>query len=104
VKKAITHLKLERVNPGKLHRLDELAVEHQHMVQAYMNGLIAHTMRQPDQYAHIPERIFPRGYRIAGSAAPGSNPAGWCNPGTAMRARPHRSCTIFVCKPTPTWS
>src|SRR5512137_717691 len=59
VKKAITHLKLEQANPGKLHRLDELAVEHQRVVQAYVNWLIAHTVSQPDKYAHIPEQDIP---------------------------------------------
>ena len=59
VKKAITHLKLEQANPGKLHRLDELAVEHQRVVQAYVNWLIAHAMSQPDKYAHIPEQDIP---------------------------------------------
>ena len=56
MKKAITHLKLDRANPGKLERLDELAAEHQRTVQAYVDWLIAHEIRQPDKYDHIPEQ------------------------------------------------
>lgn len=59
VKKAITHLKLNQANPGKLHKLDELAVEHQRVVQAYSHWLITHAMRQPDKYADIPEMDIP---------------------------------------------
>jgi putative transposase len=55
VKKAITHLKLDQANPGKLAKLDELAAEHQRVVQAYVNWLIAHEVREPDKYADIPE-------------------------------------------------
>ena len=56
VKKAITHLKLDQANPGKLERLDELAVEHQRIVQAYVDWMISHEIRQPDKYDHIPEQ------------------------------------------------
>jgi hypothetical protein len=56
VKKAITHLKLDQANPGKLHQLDELAAEHRRVLQAYINWLIAHAMSQPDKYADIPEQ------------------------------------------------
>jgi len=59
VKKAITHLKLDQANPGKLHKLDELAVEHQRVVQAYVDWLIAHEICQPDKYADIPEAEAP---------------------------------------------
>lgn len=59
VKKAITHLKLEQANVGKLHRLDELAVEYMRVVQAYVDWLIAHTIRHPDKYADIPEQDVP---------------------------------------------
>ena len=59
VKKAITHLKLDQANPGKLHKLDELAAEHQRVVQAYVDWLIAHEVRQPDKYADIPEQDVP---------------------------------------------
>jgi len=55
VKKAITHLKLDQANPNKLKKLDELAVEHQRVVQVYVNWLIAHAVRQPDKYATLPE-------------------------------------------------
>ena len=55
VKKAITHLKLDQANPGKLQKLDALAAEHQRVMQAYVNWLIAHEIRQPDKYAAVPE-------------------------------------------------
>jgi len=55
VKKAITHLELDLANRGKLQKLDELAAEYQRVVQAYVDWLIAHTVRQPDKYAPIPE-------------------------------------------------
>lgn len=45
IRKAITHLKLDQANPGKLQKLDELAVEHQRVVQAYVDWLIAHEVR-----------------------------------------------------------
>jgi hypothetical protein len=56
VKKAITHLKLDQANPGKLERLDELAAEYQRIVQAYLDWLISHAIRQPDKYDQIPEQ------------------------------------------------
>ena len=56
MKKAITHLKLDQANPGKLERLDELASEYQRIVQAYVDWLISHEIRQPDKYDHIPEQ------------------------------------------------
>jgi IS605 OrfB family transposase len=59
VKKAITHLKLDEANPGKLEKLDELAVEHQRLVQADVDWLIRHEVRQPDKYATIPEDDIP---------------------------------------------
>jgi ribosomal protein L37AE/L43A len=59
VKKAITHLKLDQANPSKLQKLDELAAEHQRVVQAYVDWLIAHAIRQPDKYADIPEQDVP---------------------------------------------
>jgi len=59
VKKAITHLKLDQANPGKLHKLDELAVEHPRVVQAYVDWLIAHEICQPDKYADIPQAEAP---------------------------------------------
>ncbi len=55
MKKAITHIKLDRTNLSKIHKLDELAAEHQQVVQAYVDWLIAHEVRQPDKYAAIPE-------------------------------------------------
>jgi IS605 OrfB family transposase len=56
VKKAITHLKLDQANPSKLERLDELAAEYQRIVQAYVDWMISHEIRQPDKYDHIPEQ------------------------------------------------
>ena len=59
MKKAITHLKLDQANANKLQKLDELAAEHQRVVQAYVDGLIAHETRQPNKYADIPEAEVP---------------------------------------------
>jgi IS605 OrfB family transposase len=59
VKKAITHLKLDRANPGKLDKLEALAAEYLCVVQAYVNWLIAHAVSQPNKYAHIPEQDIP---------------------------------------------
>jgi IS605 OrfB family transposase len=56
VKKAITHLKLDQANPGKLERLDELAAEYQRIVQTYVDRMISHAIRQPDKYASLPEQ------------------------------------------------
>ena len=54
MKKAITHLKLDQANANKLQKLDELAAEHQRVVQAYMDWLIAHGNYQA---VHICEQI-----------------------------------------------
>ena len=56
MKKAITHLKLDQANPGKLEKLNELAAEHQRVVQVYTDWLIAHKIHQPDKYAAVPEQ------------------------------------------------
>ena len=56
MKKAITHLKLDQANPAKLERLDELSAEYQRMVQAYVDWMISHEIRQPEKYDHIPEQ------------------------------------------------
>ena len=56
MKKAITHLKLDQANPGKLEKLNELAAEQQRVVQAYVDWMISHEIRQPDKYDHIPEQ------------------------------------------------
>ena len=56
MKKAITHLKLDQANPGKLEKLDELAAEYQRIVQTYVDWMISHEIRQPDKYDHIPEQ------------------------------------------------
>lgn len=52
-------MKLDQANPSKLQKLDELAVEHRRVVQAYVDWLIAHEGRQPDKYALIPEQDIP---------------------------------------------
>lgn len=49
VKQAIPHLKLDHANPGKLAKLDALAAEHQRVVQAYCDWLIAHEVREPNK-------------------------------------------------------
>jgi IS605 OrfB family transposase len=59
MKKAITHLKLDQANASKLHKLNELAAEHQRVVQAYVDWLIAREIRQPNKYADIPEADVP---------------------------------------------
>ncbi|GFP24885.1 putative transposase [Candidatus Hakubella thermalkaliphila] len=59
VKKAITHLKLDQANPGKLRKLDQLALEHQRVVQAYVDWLIERQIDQPNKYADIPEQHVP---------------------------------------------
>ncbi|MEK7441040.1 MAG: transposase [Chloroflexota bacterium] len=57
IKKAITDLKLAAANGGKLEALDALAVEHQRVVQAYCDWLIARAVREPDKYADIPTDV-----------------------------------------------
>lgn len=59
VKKAITHLKLDEANASKLQQLDELTAEHQRVVQAYVDWLIAHAQHRPDKYAAIPAADVP---------------------------------------------
>ena len=59
MKKALTHLKLNQANGSKLQKLDELAAEHQRLVQAYCDWLIAREVREPDKYADIPEANIP---------------------------------------------
>ena len=59
MKKAIPHLKLKQANSGKLQKLDELANEHQPVVQVYVDWLIQGENRQPDKYAAIPEAEIP---------------------------------------------
>lgn len=57
IKKAITDLKLDAANGGKLDSLNTLAVEHQRVVQAYCDWLIAHVVCEPDKYADIPTDV-----------------------------------------------
>ena len=59
VKKSITHLKLNQANSKKLQKLDELAAEHQRVVQAYVNWLIKRDVHEPNKYANIPEEEVP---------------------------------------------
>src|SRR6266508_474017 len=59
MKKALTHIKLNRANTSKLQKLDELATEYQRVVQAYCDWLITQEMHQPDKYADIPEADLP---------------------------------------------
>jgi Putative transposase DNA-binding domain len=59
VKKAITDLKLSAANHGKLRALEALALEHQRVVQAYCDWLIAHEVREPDKYADLPVADVP---------------------------------------------
>lgn len=59
MKKAITHLNLNQTNSSKLQQLDELAAEHGRVVQAYVDWLICHEVRQPNKYADIPEQDIP---------------------------------------------
>jgi hypothetical protein len=59
VKKAITHLKLDRANARKRHKLDELSVEYLRVVQRYIDWLIDHEQREPNKYAPIPEKEIP---------------------------------------------
>jgi hypothetical protein len=56
VKKAITHLKLDQANAGKVHKLDALAAEYMRVVQAYVDWLIQRQVKEPDKYAAIPEQ------------------------------------------------
>ncbi|MCL4299009.1 MAG: transposase [Anaerolineae bacterium] len=59
MKKAITHLKFDRANDRKRHKLDELSVEYLRVVQRYINWLIDHQQREPKRYAPIPEAEIP---------------------------------------------
>ena len=59
MKKAITHLKLDRANAVKLHRLDELATEYVRVAQAYVDWLIQRQVQEPDKYAAVPESDVP---------------------------------------------
>jgi len=59
IKKAITDLKLDAANGGKLDSLNTLAVEHQRVVQAYVDWLITHAVREPEKYADLPAIAVP---------------------------------------------
>jgi hypothetical protein len=53
-KKAITHLKLNLANAGKLAALDAVTAEYQRVTQCFVDGLIDTETRAPDKYAAIP--------------------------------------------------
>jgi hypothetical protein len=59
MKKALTHLKLNRANAGKLRKLDALAVEHQRVVQAYCDWRIARDVHEPNKCDDISEAELP---------------------------------------------
>jgi IS605 OrfB family transposase len=59
MKKALTHIKLHHANASKLQKLNELAAEHQRVVQAYCDWLIAREVRKPKKYSDIPEADIP---------------------------------------------
>jgi IS605 OrfB family transposase len=52
--KAITHLKLNRTNAGKLAALDRLADEYQRVTQCFVDLLINAQDRVPNKYADLP--------------------------------------------------
>ncbi len=55
MKKALTHISLELANPGKLEQLEPLAEEYLRVCQFYIDHLIAEGVRQPDEYADLPQ-------------------------------------------------
>lgn len=59
MKKAITHLKFDRANARKRHKLNELSVEYLRVVQRYVDWLIDHQQREPNRYAPLPEEEIP---------------------------------------------
>jgi hypothetical protein len=105
MKKAITHLRLDQANPGKLQKLDELAAEHQRVAQAYVDWLIRHEVRQPDKYAPVPEQDIPtslsdRWQRCAWQQACGIVQSWYSND-----RKKHPSCIMSASRPTPMcWS
>ncbi|MBM3238041.1 transposase [Candidatus Poribacteria bacterium] len=56
VKKAITHLKLDAANRGKLQKLSSVANEYMRVTQAYVDLLIKQEIKEPDKYASVPEK------------------------------------------------
>lgn len=54
MKRAITHLKLEAANGGKLAALDAVGEVYQAVVQRFVNHLIRQEVREPDKYGEIP--------------------------------------------------
>lgn len=58
-KKAITHLKLNFANVGKLAALDAVAVEYRRVVQCFVDSLIEAEQGEPNKYAAIPALLTP---------------------------------------------
>ena len=54
MKKAITHLKLERANRRKLDQLDRVAEAYRALVQAYIDHIFAHARRDAGKYDALP--------------------------------------------------
>jgi IS605 OrfB family transposase len=59
LKKAIADLKLSAANDVKLDALEAIALEYQRVVQAYIDWLIEHEIREPDKYVDIPVEAVP---------------------------------------------
>lgn len=59
IKKAITHLKVDHTNKGKLQKLESVAAEYMRTTQAYVDFMIQHKMKEPDKFASIPEADVP---------------------------------------------
>ena len=57
MKKAITHLKLNLANDGKLALLDAVAAEYMRVTQAYIDLLIHDAVKEPDKYADLPGMV-----------------------------------------------
>ena len=92
MKKAITHLKLSDGNAGKLAQLDAVAVEYLRVVQADIDWLIAHEVKEPDKYADLPDLTTPlsaRWQRCAWQQACGTVQSWYANERTHPRSR-HR--------------
>jgi hypothetical protein len=107
MKKAITHIKLDRANLSKIHKLDELAAEHQPVVQAYVDWLIAHEVRQPDKYAAIPETevstaLSDRWQRCAWQPAGGIGQSWYSNPPVLRNVCLQANTHVVVIEPSNT--
>jgi len=109
VKKAITHLKLSDGNAGKLAQLDAVAVEYLRVVQADIDWLIAHEVKEPDKYADLPDLTTPlsaRWQRCAWQQACGTVQSWYANERTNPPVL-HGSCiqgnaNVIVLEPSET--